>query len=641
MAAESDVELDVVIVGSGFAGALIANELGKAHKKVLVLEAGAGVPPNINAYMRRFYSAAAKVPESPYTPEIFGPNGLSDPNKVNAGRPTVLSTGAKGGFGDWTDPNQSYLIQKGPLPFSSTYDRVAGGTSHWLGTSLRFVPNDFKMKKLYGAATPQFVDWPIEYKDLISWYGKAEEEIGVSGDVKDQKYLGIEFPSDYAYKMRQIPNSTTDQAVSKAVDAMTEEELKFLQRDSSVDKIRVRGLPAARNSEPYRNRRACAGNTNCIPICPIQAKYDPTIALNDAMATGFVKMRERTVASEIIVGENGRISQINFIRYKDDITLEAGPKPERGFVKAKIYVIAANAIETPRLLLMSKNGGRTNNGVANSSDMVGRNLMDHPYYVAWGLAPEPLYPYRGPLITSGIGDLCDGPFRSERGAFRMDIGNEGWNFVIASVAGGTDPNITTLDFVNGTNRSKLNPGPVSQALFGTELVKRLNEKFTRQFRCGFLIEQTPDRDNRVTLSEIRDGLGLQRPQISYDLSEYTRKGFVAAYRFKNLLFRKMGIPEENDFTTVGPDDPTRFEEEIDGKKVVLNYTGAGHIMGTYRMGNDRANSVVDKFQCSHDHKNLYLVGSGTFPTGATANPTLTIAALSLRTADHIINKALK
>ena len=589
--------------------------------------------------MTRFYSAAAKVPESPYTPEIFGSNGLSDPNKVNAGRPTVLSIGAKGGFGDWTDPNQSYLIQKGPFPFSSTYDRVAGGTSHWLGTSLRFVPNDFKMKTLYGKTMPQFVDWPIEYKDLISWYGKAEEEIGVSGDVKDQTYLGIEFPSDYAYKMRQIPNSTTDQAVSKAVNSMTEDEVEFLQRDSSVDKIRVRGLPAARNSEPYRNRRACAGNTNCIPICPIQAKYDPTIALNDAMATGFVKMREKTVASEIIVGENGRISQINVIRYKNDITPDAGPKPEKGFVKAKIYVIAANAIETPRLLLMSKNGGRTNNGVANSSDMVGRNLMDHPYYVAWGLTPEPVYPYRGPLITSGIGDLCDGPFRGERGGFRLDVGNEGWNFVIASVAGGSDPNITTLDFVNGTNKSRLNHGAVS--LFGSELVKMLNDKLTRQFRCGFLIEQTPDRDNRVTLSDIRDGLGLQRPQISYDLSEYTRKGFVAAYRFKNLLFRKMGITEENDFTTVGPDDPTQFEEEIDGKKVVLNFTGAGHIMGTYRMGNDRANSVVDKFQCSHDHKNLYLVGSGTFPTGATANPTLTIAALSLRTADHIINKALK
>jgi choline dehydrogenase-like flavoprotein len=641
MAAESDFEWDAVIVGSGFAGALIANELGKAGKKVLVLEAGAGVPPNINAYMTRFYSTGAKVPESPYTPEIFGPDGgLSDPNKVNAGRPTVLSTGAKGGFGDWTDPNQSYLIQKGPLPFGSTYDRVAGGTSHWLGTSLRFVPNDFKMKTRYGKATPQFVDWPIEYKDLMRWYGAAETELGVSGDVKDQRYLGIEFdPPDYEYKMRQIPSSTTDHAVSNAVNAMTEDELKFLQRDSSVDKVRVRGLPAARNSEPYRNRRACAGNTNCIPICPIQAKYDPTITLNDAMATGFVTMWPKTVASEIVVGENGRIGQINFIRYKEDITPQSGPKPEKGSVKAKIYVIAANAIETPRLLLMSKNGGRTNNGVANSSDMVGRHLMDHPYYVAWGLTPGPVYPYRGPLITSGIGDLCDGPFRSERGAFRVDIGNEGWNFVIASVAGGSDPNVTTLDFVNGTNKSGLNKKGVS--LLGSKLVEELGGKLTRQFRCGFLVEQTPDPDNRVTLSEIRDGLGLKRPQISYDLSEYTRKGFVAAYQFKKLLFRKMGITGENDFTKVGPNDPTRFEENIDGELVPLNYSGAGHIMGTYRMGNDPTSSVVDKFQCSHDHKNLYLAGSGTFPTGATANPTLTIAALSLRTADHIINKALK
>src|SRR5262249_46592914 len=150
---------DVVIVGSGFAGALIANELGKAGKKVLILEAGAGVPPNINSYMARFYMASAKVPESPYTPEIFTKGSLSDPNKQNAGRPTVLSTGAKGGFGDWTDPNQSYLIQKGPVPFSSTYDRVAGGTSHWLGTCLRFVPNDFKMGSLYGQTMQQFVNW--------------------------------------------------------------------------------------------------------------------------------------------------------------------------------------------------------------------------------------------------------------------------------------------------------------------------------------------------------------------------------------------------------------------------------------------------------------------------------------------------
>src|SRR5262245_49833564 len=72
--------------------------------------------------------------------------------------------------------------------------------------------------------------------------------------------------------------------------------------------------------------------------------------------------------------------------------------------------IAANAIETPRLLLISTNGGRTPKGIANTSDMVGRNLMDHPYYVVWGMSPKQIYPYRGPLITSGICDLCEAHF---------------------------------------------------------------------------------------------------------------------------------------------------------------------------------------------------------------------------------------
>src|SRR6266478_884133 len=619
MAGEADKVWDVAIVGSGFAGALIANELGKGRRSVIILEAGAGIPPNINEYMRRFYSARAKVPESPYTPAIFGPDGkLSDQSAVNAGRPTVLSVSANA----WTDPKQSYLIQKGSRPFASTYDRVAGGTSHWLGTCLRFVPNDFRMKSQYG----QFVDWPIEYKDLNSCYEEAERELGVSADVDEQRYCDIEFSPGYTYQMPKIPNSTTDQYVNDSLnkDPLTEAETGFLGMRTPPTRIPVRGVPAARNSAPYRNRRACAGNTNCIPICPIQAKYDPTITLNDATSTGFVQIMDRTVASDIVVGENGRISQVNFIRY-------AGPKTS-GCVKAKIYVIAANGIETPRLLLMSKNGGRTANGVANSSDMVGRNLMDHPYYVAWGLTSTPVYPYRGPLITSGIGDLCDGPFRAKRGAFRIDIGNEGWNFVV-----GGDPNVTTLDLVNGMNKSKVNVG--KEALFGKKLVDTLNDKFTHQFRVGFLVEQTPDLDNRVTLSEFRDGLGLPRPQIAYDLSHYTRQGIVAAHRMKNLLFRKMGV---NDFTEkVAKDEPTRFDELIDDTIVSLSYVGAGHIMGTCRMGARKDNSVVNSFQQSWDHDNLYLAGSSTFPTGATANPTLTIAALALRTADKILREDLR
>src|SRR5262249_43234474 len=235
---------------------------------------------------------------------------------------------------------------------------------------------------------------------------------------------------------------------------------------------------------------------------------------------------------------------------------------------------AAKGMPTAPLRVMSEKGGRAGNCVANRSGMVGANLIDPPYFVAWGLTPTPVFPYRGPLITSGIGDLCDGPFRNKRAAFRVDIGNEGWNFLVGGVGG--DPNVTTLDFVNGLNNSRLNPRPGrppddplgKDALFGKALADKLNEKLTRQFRVGFLVEQTPDLDNRVPLSrEFKDGLGLPRPEISYNLSDYTRKGFVAAYRMKNLFFGKMYVEE---FTEpVGESEPTRFDELIDGKIVTF------------------------------------------------------------------------
>src|SRR5262249_40653652 len=149
-----------------------------------------------------------------------------------------------------------------------------------------------------------------------------------------------------------------------------------------------------------------------------------------------------------------------------------------GSIFPSVCIVAANAIETPRLLLNSKNNDRTREGVANRSGMLGKNLMDHPFYVTWGLMPEAAFPYRGPLSTAGIEDLRDGASRAERAAYRVEIGNEGWNFAI-----GGDPNITTLDFVNGLNHSQTNPR--REAMFGDNLVAHLNNLITRQFRLGF------------------------------------------------------------------------------------------------------------------------------------------------------------
>jgi glucose dehydrogenase len=255
------------------------------------------------------------------------------------------------------------------------------------------------------------------------------------------------------------------------------------------------------------------------------------------------------------------------------------------------------------------------------------------------MTAKPVFPYRGPLITSGIGDLCDGAFRAKRAAFRVDIGNEGWNYVIAGGAFGADPHVTTIDFVNGMNSSGLNKQDFSQvkdnsALLGAGRAQKLNDLISRQFRIGFLVEQTPDPNNRVTLSStFIDALGLPRPEISYDISDYTKQGIVASLRMKNLIFKKLGA---KDFTERADGDPTGFDETVDGQTVKLNYGGAGHIMGTYRMGDDPKTSVVNSFQRSHDHNNLYLIGSGTFASGGTANPTLTLSALALRTADSIV-----
>ncbi len=612
MAASQSTQYDAVIVGSGIAGALIAKQLGLKGKRVLILEAGAEVPPNVNDYLERFFLSTAKIPTSPYPPDTFTPPGgtqLTDPGTWNAGRPNVLTLAAN----NWQDPSQAYLIQKGPLAFASTYDRVGAGTTrHWLGTCLRFVPNDFQMKTVYGRE----VDWPLGYGDLEPWYGAAEYEIGVSADKAQQGYHGITFPSGYQYPMPSIPHSLVDDAVEKGVAGMQIDGIP----------LTVTETPAGRNSQPYQSRRVCAGNTNCIPICPIQAKYDASVTLNDALQTGNVEIRYRTVASNVAVDANGRIERIDYLEYQ----VADGPQTGSGSVSATTYIVAGHAIETPKLLLMSKNGGRTPNGVANSSGLVGCNLMDHPLYLAWALAPDPIFPYRGPLSTSGIESLRDGPFRKERAAFRIEIGNEGWNFSI------TDPYTSTLDFINGTNFSNLNNG--DQALSGDALVTTLNNAFSRQFRFGFLVEQTPEDSNRVTLASETDHLGLPRPQITYDLSDYTKAGLVAAKQTADTLFAAMKAEQ---FTQPpADDDPTSFLADIDGKETRLKYFGSGHVVGTYCMGSDKGTSVVDSNSRSWDHPNLWLVGSGIFPTIATGNPTLTIAALALRTADKILGSDL-
>jgi choline dehydrogenase-like flavoprotein len=631
-------QYDVVIVGAGVSGNLIAKQLGLAGKKVLILEAGLPVPDSREEYMENFYLALAKTPEAPY-PALAGRTGskehptgvLPDPATLPTPRATVLGLGGK--------PNVSYLVQAQPtgtnaqpqsngdirgLQFSSTYERNGGGTSwHWLGTSLRELENDIRLFTKYGHG----VDWPVTYSELQPLWAKAEKEIGVAASTVQQEPLevvGLEYPPGYEYPMGPIPMSMVDQSISTGVAGLqVPGTLPDTPggSDPTMYDVFVTPTPAGRNSEPYDERRVCAGNTNCIPICPIQAKWDPTVTLGKALDTGKVTMSYQSVAYNVAV-DGEKATRVDYYQWSRDA--QGKLQKVSKSVSGKVFVLAAHAIENAKLLLLSNN----QKGIANRSDQVGRNLMDHPLYLTWALAPEPIWGYRGPLATAGIESLRDGEFRKYRSSFRMEIGNEGWNFSKG------DPYTSTMDYIQGTNNSGTNTN--NQRLGGLKLVQQLNNNFTRQFRIACMFDQSPLQENRVTLDVDAngkpnnvDGLGIPRPKVEYGLDPYTMEGFRMAAYVCSKVYERMGAQEFTQNSVGGTGDFTYRGQNY-------HYYGAGHVVGTHRMGDDPKKSVVDASQRSHDVKNLWVVGSGSFPTVCTANPTLTLLALAFKSADSIL-----
>ena len=532
----SAIDAQIIIVGSGFVGSILAEKLSAQGLKVAILEAGPRI--DRNEALKRYRKALIKVPESPYVTS----EEVEFPLAHNPG---------------------IWYRQSGPDPFKSTYLKAVGGTSwHWLGTTVRFVPNDFRMKSVYGQA----VDWPISYGALEPHYLQAEHELAVAGDSNQDQGS----PRSGDFPMKAIPLSYQDKVYTEALNNT---------------RYRVDATPQARNSINYDNRPACCGSASCIPICPVGAKYDATVHINRAEKNGTL-VYERTNATFVETDSDLNVTGIKFRR----------PDGSSGKVTGKIYVIAANAIETPRLLLHSRSS-RLPNGVANRSNQMGRNLMDHPLQLSWALAQNPVWPYRGPMSTSGIENLRDGPKRSAQASIRTQISADGWSWPTGGL-------------------STLAQSLAKQGYRGRELRRKATEISSRELQLASMGEQLPDPENRITLdSTDYDRYGVPLPRIDYRVDEYTLAALSDARTMHNEIFQKMNA------TQVQHRD--KFE-------------GAGHLMGTCRMGNDPETSVVDSFGRCHDHQNLFIMGAGAFPTSSTANPTLTIVALTLRMIPEII-----
>jgi fructose 5-dehydrogenase large subunit len=264
-------------------------------------------------------------------------------------------------------------------------------------------------------------------------------------------------------------------------------------------------------------------------------------------------------------------------------------------VIGKTFVLACNGIETPKILLLSKND-KNPNGVANSSDQVGRNMMDTPKMEVLVRFKEPVWSGLGPVQTGAIMSTSQGDFRSRHAGGQISL----VNFSLAGFAG---------------------LGVLKQKLFG----KALDEAIRRETACNGLIavehEVLPDAENRLTLSDKKDMLGLNKPTVYYDVGEYVRKGtdlhtFPITQKFADAL---------------GAEKVTR----------VPGFVSSQHIMGGTIMGKDAKSSVVDADCRAHDHPNLFLPGGAAMPSAGSGNSTLTMAALAVKAADAIASQMSK
>ncbi|MHB9858932.1 GMC family oxidoreductase [Streptomyces sp. YIM S03343] len=590
----AEVVYDAVIVGGGISGAIIASRLSAAGKTVLILEAGPAEDLSLRRYedyLDRFYSAISKDNQAPY-PVVSNapmPRG-TDVRRITPGAPDA----------------SAYLVQSGPFATDTTYTRVLGGTTmHWEGKTLRMLPEDFRMRTLYGEGA----DWPLTYEDLAPYYNEAEREIGVSADVEDQAYLGITFDEDYVYPMKGLPLSYLDQMVAKDVDGMP------VELDGEQRELRVRPFPQGRNGIPnpdydggkgYVPQGAvstyqvevgerCQGNNNCVPICPVQAKYNAGKTLAVALRSGRVDMVAQAVAHKVHIDEDThRVTEIEYRRYERPDSTAFTTRRARG----RLFILAANAVENPRLMLAS--------GLHGSSGLMGRNFMDHAYLLAWSLLPEVAGTFRGTNCTGGITDLRGGRFRSRQAAFGVDIHNDGWGWARGA------PMTDLMDLVDSGGR------------YGDSLRQGLVDRVSRQLQLAFMVEVPADPSNRVTvIPDFTDRLGNMRPVLTYDIPEYTMRGVAYARQLSKRIFARLGAEDHTQY------DPNFWGYAVhDGEGYEIR--GGNHLAGTHVMGSDPSASVVDADQRCWDHENLYLVGGGSMPTVGTSNVTLTIAALCLR-----------
>jgi choline dehydrogenase-like flavoprotein len=524
--------VDTLIIGSGVAAAAIAQRQLEADPKasILILEAGRRVRTK-DFGIWQHYLVTGRLPYESC-------RDLDYPQRDDAGE--NASVGAT------------------PMPLLGARLFVYGGsTMHWGGWAFRLKPEDFKLKTYTG----QGGDWAITYETLEPYYGQAEEYLAVSGDSTDRMV-----PRSTEYPFRPFPLTLQDQPLAKAFKTLG---LSFGH------------LPIARRGVANKpSRHAPCQTTGTCKYCPFGARYVASNYLDDIREwndySNF-EIRLGAAVQRINLASKTRVSSVDYLDLNngDQVT-----------VKAQRIIVAAGTIESSKLLLRSTSADWPK-GLGNGGDMVGRNLVTHPYFVFTGMtAKNPLKLQPEMNFPTLVSRHFDSPEEQAAG-----------KFILVNPPDTVPINLAGL-MQAGYTREEIDAhvsGPVKVQVHG-------------------MIEVFGRASNRVTNLTGRNRFGLPQTSVDYSAGAGFMPRMTEVKKRVQQIYRAMGAELK--------DDPS------------ISWR-ADHAGSTCRMNADPTEGVVDADLRVHGIENLFVCSNAVFPAIGSINPTLTLTALALRLGDHL------
>jgi choline dehydrogenase-like flavoprotein len=442
------------------------------------------------------------------------------------------------------------------------YAAVGGSTILYAAHWTRFAPSDFRVRSLDGVAD----DWPFDYAEMQPYYERMDQAMGVSGLGDDPAY-----PPGKGFPLPPLPIGRFGRKAAEGMDALG---WHWWPAPNSIA------------SRQYGDRSPCVRYGACLTGCPQGAKGSTDLThWPQALAAGAVLVTGARVR-EITVDAQGRATGAVWI------DRNGGEHHQR----ADVVILAANGVGTARLLQLSRSSAHPD-GLANSSGLVGKRLMMHPYGAVVGTYEDDLESWIGPSGQS-IQSMQFYETDESRGFVR----GAKWNVM---------PTGGPLGM-----RAGYGGRPVKES-WGANFHRNVKAVMGRSFEWGIIAEDLPDETNQVVLDpELTDSDGIPAPKIVYTSSENTSA---------LIDFHIARAVEAHEAAGAVSTSVTRLMRDC-----------GWHLLGTARMGEDPATSVVDQWGRAHDVPNLYIIDGSIFVTSAGVNPTATIMSLALRCVEHLI-----